>query len=275
MLDVCGIDWATTRARRFGVRLEVRASKGELEVVEVHDRLEEADVHRICGDATLDSVGVDVAFGWPRDFCRFVADWRPGEAEDTAPVEPNRFMFRRTDRVVSESGLGRPLSVSTNLLGRSAQSWTHQFLAEEGPERDQIDVLGAARRSDEDPPRLVEVYPKATLNAFQRHAATASALGLDTYDRRDVDARTALVAGLGPSVGLTGVEAASFASNEHRVDALLAAVATAIYASACRRQSELFRGWEVRRPSRRERDDARREGWIFFPLRDGRPAEGQ
>ncbi|MGM0556166.1 MAG: DUF429 domain-containing protein [Myxococcota bacterium] len=266
-MDVCGIDWATSKARRYAVRLAVSDQGESLELLDVWDKLSEDDVHEICSDRTLDSVGVDVAFGWPREFCGFVSDWRPGVADAVDAVEAGRFMFRRTDRLVSELGLGRPLSVSTNLLGRSAQSWTHYFLVEEGPDRAQIDVLGGARSQSDDPPRLVEVYPKATLNAMLAADESAAALGLDAYDRRDAESRQALLEGLERAAGLRGIEPADFASNEHRVDALLAALATAIYASACRSDTEKFRGWTVRRPDEHEESDARREGWIFVPVR--------
>lgn len=267
MLEVFGIDWATTKSRRYAVRLAVDVQAGALKLVEAQDKVDDAAVHAICADDALDSVGIDVAFGWPTEFCGFVADWRPGDGADIDAVEPNAFMFRRTDRVVSEAGLGRPLSVSTNLLGRSAQSWTHQFLADGGPEREQIDVLGDERGGSNGPPRLVEVYPKATLNALVQHASDEASSGLQNYNRRDATSRVELLHGLKRAVGLEGLEADTFGSNEHRVDALLAAIATAIYATACRDGQENFRGWSVRRPTKEERADARREGWIFVPTR--------
>lgn len=64
MIEVCGIDWSTAPERRFAVRLRVDSARRQMEVVEARGRLGDREVHAICGDTMLDSVGVDVAFGW-------------------------------------------------------------------------------------------------------------------------------------------------------------------------------------------------------------------
>ena len=111
--------------------------------------------------AQADKVGIDCPLGWPMDFLDFVIAHRdrtlPAGAGDRIPSR-DRLAFRTTDRHLRQQGMGQPLSVSTDRIGRAAMRAAGLLAAIERQTGDQVDRAGSGR--------IVEVYPAAALKRW-------------------------------------------------------------------------------------------------------------
>jgi hypothetical protein len=152
--------------------------------------------------------------------------------------------FRRTDFAVMAAG-GRPLSVSTNMLGVTALRCAHLQT------RWATEVwAGHASPRDGSGP-LVEVYPAAAMRAWGLQIA-----GYKNNPEIRYSVVAALTARLPSWLDLSGVVDRCLAS-DHVLDALVSAlVAYAVMTGA------------TRRAPAPEHDRALVEGWIHLPSRD-------
>ena len=160
--SVAGLDWATEPKARALVQLEVPEGRGPLAVLDVLPRVDSRGAPQRCADPAHAVVGVDIPFGWPRAFSRFVAGWRVAGG-GAAPPGPREFRCRLTDRAVKAELGKEPLSVSADRIAMGARAWVDLVAA--GGLAPRIDVSGSlcAER-----PTLIEVYPGATMVALRR-----------------------------------------------------------------------------------------------------------
>ncbi|HTE20120.1 MAG TPA: DUF429 domain-containing protein [Armatimonadota bacterium] len=253
---VCGIDWATQPSARAAVILEDGEAEGELAVGEIISPLTDERVRELCTSSDYQVVGVDTPFGWPAAFTQFVSGWTPTGPRTGEVPALCLFQYRLTDRIVCKEPQKRPLSVSSNLIGLSARAWV-DFVTQWGLSR-QIDV-GAG--DPEGMPRLIEVYPGATLAAL---FPAGGELKTDRY-KNDEEVRARVVDGLLRTFHIHCDEQQrrkliSHRSDSDNTDALLAALTCWCYLGK-------LDSWSARRPKDAEQDAARQEGWIFFPTR--------
>ena len=149
-----GIDLAAQPKTTAACAIEWRP--GEAEVAELERDLDDESLLELV--AAADKVGIDAPFGWPDRFVEAItahrdrAGW-PGRGADQ---DSYRFhlAFRRTDRKLIESGVRRPLSVSTDLIGVVAMRAANLLdsLAARG---EPVDRAGSGK--------VVEVYPAPAL----------------------------------------------------------------------------------------------------------------
>lgn len=258
-LRVAGIDWATQPKNRAAVALDI-GSAG-LACVRFQTPLDDAAAIAWCRDGFLAAVGVDIPFGWPSAFCRFVSEWRPHGAGEAGRVPADHdFRFRATDVAIHEALARRgvrkwPLSVSTDRIALATAAWVRVVGA--GGLGPQLDV-GTAQ--PERNPRLLEVYPGCMLALLARNWMEVDARGYK--DQPAVRAR--ILARLMEQFSLACVSEIEGAIGRpeggHVLDALLAALT----AWMCLRPPA---GWTVLTPCRQpERRAADQEGWIWAAL---------
>ena len=113
-----------------------------------------------------EKVGIDCPLGWPIEFLTFVT------GHCTRALNPHageripgrdRLAFRETDRHLRERGLGQPLSVSTDRVGRAAMRVAGLLAAIESDTAERVDRSGSGK--------IVEVYPAAALKQWSIQAA--------------------------------------------------------------------------------------------------------
>lgn len=248
MARILGIDWAVDAKDRAAVMLDV--STAGIEVVEVRATLSDDEAGSSCKGAAV--VAVDVPFGWPREFVDFVKRWKPSDGQP-APPPSDGFRLRQTDRRIRE--IKPPLSVSTDLIGLAARSWT-EVVARHllGPA---IDVEGSLKASG---PTIIEVYPAATL------VALGFSIDKPSY-KKDAGKRTTIVTDLAARFSISlGPHLAAIVRERDRADetdALVAALTGVLYLRTIAKTAP--RELEVVLPAASERDLARTEGWIFAP----------
>lgn len=198
----------------------------------------------VAAAVTSDMTAIDVPLGWPDDFVDAVVAhhhakaWPP--ASVTPPLDRLPLRYRLTDRVVMAGG-GRPLSVSSDLIGVAAMRGArlqHLLVAARVP----VDRSGVTGR-------VVEAYPAAALRTwglassrYKGHLNTAACRSLAL----DLAARSGRLGGAAASA-LEGCD-------DNGLDAFVCAlVARAALAGM------------TTRPSDDQLDVARREGWIHVP----------
>ncbi|MGH2923313.1 MAG: DUF429 domain-containing protein [Solirubrobacterales bacterium] len=149
-----GIDLAAQAKTTAACALEWRP--GEVGLTLLERGLDDEALLELIADA--DKAGIDAPFGWPDRFVDAVTAHRehrgwPGRG---AGQDSFRFhlAFRRTDRKLIETGVRRPLSVSTDLIGVVAMraATLLDALAARG---EPVDRAGSGR--------VVEVYPAPAL----------------------------------------------------------------------------------------------------------------
>jgi hypothetical protein len=259
---VCGLDWA---AQPPGRAAAVLASTGDaLRLVAFAIGLSDAGAAKYCRDTSFAAVGVDIPFGWPREFTRFIAEWRPGGGPIAAP-ESEAFRYRLTDRIVRDRLRKHPLSVSSDRISLAARSWV-TLVHREGLGA-QIDC-GLSPAPGAAPP-IIEVYPGAALSAI---CGARPAIRSDGY-KKDPTVRQTLLASLVAefNLDLNGKETAVIGAGARSdgFDALVAALVTAMYAG-------LVPGWTVYKPGPEiDPDLLRQEGWIFFPAPEAPATAGE
>lgn len=199
----------------------------------------EAALH--CDDAKLDvlvreagAVGIDAPLGWPEAFAAAVGNWTATRWGD--PAFQKSLRLRLTDIAVHAQTKLTPLSVSTDRIGLPAMR-AMALLARHG----------VTDRSGGDGP-FFEVYPAGSLKqwglrcrGYKGPESAAIAIRRELLD----ELRTAIP-------GLRVDDA--YAETDHAFDALIASLTTRV-AALGRTQS----------PLEKQRETARREGWIHLP----------
>jgi predicted nuclease with RNAse H fold len=191
-----------------------------------------------------DMTAIDVPLGWPDGFISAVVAHHRGEGWPPVSVVPPLdrlpLRYRLTDRVVMAGG-GRPLSVSSDLIGVAAMRGARlqDLLLAAGVPVDRSGVTG----------RVVEAYPAAALRAW--------GLASSRYKGRvNAAACRSLARELAARCGRLGAAAAAALEgcDDNGLDAFVCAlVARAVLAGL------------TTRPAEDEVEVARREGWIYVP----------
>jgi predicted nuclease with RNAse H fold len=196
--------------------------------------------------AEADKVGIDAPFGWPDEFVDAVVAHRdrgawPGSEEDQ-DVYRFHLSFRATDRRLIESGLRRPLSVSTDLIGVVAMRCAY-LLDALGARGERVDRAGSGK--------VIEAYPAPALGAW--------GLSATGYKSRVGAARLPeLLSGLAEQLSgleMTFQQREAAESDHNCFDALVASLVARAAALGLTQPPE----------SAEERDRAAREGWIHLP----------
>jgi len=250
-----GINWATEDEHRAMVVLGGCGGRACLR--KIRSPLTKEDVRGVCSDSKYSVVGVDVPFGWPKQFSDFVQPWSPAGSGGEAVPESDVFRFRKTDLIVRDELRKHPLSISSDRIALSARLWAEIVLKNNlGPH---IDTRGLPAASS---PTVIEVYPAATLRAFADQVN-------DKHYKREKDARVCLIKALVRDfkLNVTAKQQARVVGEREKdsdiTDALIAALTGLIYGGC-------FPQWTVRKPqSDAEREAAVKEGWIFFPVKVG------
>ncbi|HWC34446.1 MAG TPA: DUF429 domain-containing protein [Mycobacteriales bacterium] len=223
---VAVVEWAGRKARL----VEVLTSADDAAII---DRAVQAE-----------KTGIDCPLGWSDEFVAFLNDHHTGRVKTTSVDSVARLplRYRATDRYLIEQKLGRPLSVSSDLIGVCAMRAAGLLagMATAGIEVDRSGVRGG----------VAETYPAAAVRHWglaaggYKGASRTTALG-EMVDR--------LKKGL-PQLDLGQQEAICRASDD-AFDALVCAlVARAV--TQYRGTAQIPRGLAQR---------ARREGWIAVP----------
>ena len=248
-MRVLGIDWATDPKNRAACWLR-RQNAARWIVEELHDGVSDDEVVSLITSAQS-VVGVDIPFGWPREFAALVAVWTPHDGGEVPEADPYR--FRLTDRVVRDEGAKQPLSVSSDLISLATRVWC-TFVRNNGW-HDWIDTTGEA--DDAARKRLIETYPAASLCAFLGEYPTGY--------KKSKERRAEIAATLFEMFPLqiedeTALQGRNDKNGDHILDAFLCALTAGIAAGWSKE-------WDVRKPTKQERDLARHEGWMFFPVK--------
>jgi hypothetical protein len=241
-----GVDLAAAPERTGLAILVEDVTRGTLTVeLAVLGAADDEIVHSI---SRGDRSGVDVPFGWPESFVRFVAEHSGGTlvpVADSGPSWRRGLALRATDHAVrARTGLN-PLSVSTDRIAYPALRWANLAAR----------LRAAGHPMDPDGSGLAcEVYPAAALRTW--------GLPHRTY-KKDAhrEARAGLVGALEelvPWLDVTGHRDLCLAHDD-----VLDAVLSALVA----REVHLGR---THRPPAELLGAARREGWIHVPV--GPPA---
>ena len=262
-MQVVGIDWATTPMNRALVRLS--ASDAGVLVMTVEDRVSDARVRETCVDPAIRAVAIDAPFGWPKAFSRFVCEWALTASGGGRPPSSDLFRFRHTDRIVRDEVPKQPLSVSADRIALGTRAWL-DCVSDVGLHR-RIDVVG---EDDSSPPSIIEVYPGATAVQLWAGNRLGSAEREASY-KSDGAARRRLVEHVGRvfavDFGMWLDQIVSTGEDSDQTDAFMAAITALIHAHTVGSGAGIG-GWKARCPrSAEEREDALREGWIFFPVR--------
>ena len=190
-------------------------------------------------------IGIDCPLGWPTGFVDFVrrheqGSVRPSEAEDIAGRQ--HLALRRTDLFVTEQCGARPLSVSTDRIGRAAlrAAGLVAALASVGIAVDRTGRAG----------RVVEVYPAAALriwgHAHSKYKGSAGQGGLA--------ALVSAFCAAAPWLAVTPEHRAQMVGSDDAFDAVVAAVIARAVALRL-----------VLPIPRHDVATARVEGWIALP----------
>jgi len=251
MTVVIGLDWSTSAEGRSAI--EVRSHEEGIEVVNLHGAFTVTDsaVKRLASRCDVGVLAVDIPFGWPSGFTTFVERWTP--AAPTPVPTPAEFRYRVTDQVMWDATGKAPMSVSAEKFAMGARMWAE--LVHGGGWGSRVDVDGS--KVGNSPPPIVEVYPGATLRV----------LGFNKGYKGDKDKprrrREGYAAALVDRFNVTPPDCTSALSvTDNELDAFVAALTGLAYLGK-------LPGWTVAKPSDEQSAAAEREGWIFYPVRDG------
>jgi predicted nuclease with RNAse H fold len=194
--------------------------------------------------AAADKVGIDCPLGWSDEFVEFVNAHHTGRV-DTTPVDSfarTPLRYRATDLDLIEKNLGRPLSVSSDLIGvcamRAAGLLAAMTMA--GMEVDRSGVSG----------RVAETYPAAAIKHWNLGHAGYKGTAKTTALGEMVDQLKYVF----PQLDLGDFERICRASDD-AFDAVICAIvarATTVYRGTAQIPSGLIQR-------------AKREGWIAVP----------
>jgi len=227
---LAGIDFATASGETW---IAVGAERGGKLFVDSLGRVANAEIPARIAKARV--VGIDVPLGWPDAFQEAMRHHRA----DRPLALPSKFPSRLTDeRVARELGL-TPLSVAADLIGRCA--WQAASILAQCPHR--VNPVEPCSESS-----VIEVYPKAALRVL---AGKARFNELKRYKSgaQESEMRRRICEEI-----LPGLFFDAMLTSHDALDAVLA-----IYAAAA------FARGEVLFPADVEKEQASREGWIYYP----------
>lgn len=236
IMRTAGIDLATTNKRTAVCVVDWCES-----VVAVEFRADTTDegVIEVCGDVTVDKVGIDCPFGWPAPFVAATSAHALGQAWP-GRGHPDPAAFRRTlslrltDLRVQEKVPGAaPLAVAADRIGRTAMRCALL-----------LDALGPVDRSGRSG-RVAEVYPAASLRSWQLHLLKS----------KGPEVIIGQLEKLLPMLRFRPEARARCVKNDHAFDALVCALTARAVATGRTRLPVTHE--EVRR--------AAVEGWIHVP----------
>lgn len=268
-----GLDWAVQSKNRAAVCVE-RSHNAAIAVTSVTTPVSNEDAARLCISTENDVVAVDIPFAWPHTFADFVGSWTPQNVHRTTPPDSQPFRFRTTDHFVYQKTRKWPLSISSNLFALGARQWAAVVCMADLGSRIVVTRDDAASLK----PAVIEVYPGATLRVFENLPELAvfsrstrviergdEAVEAEFSYKSDPQTRRSLIRSLAKAFRLefderTKEALVSIGKKDHAADALLAAITGLIFLGA-------LADWTVVNPTDGQREDARREGWIFFPER--------
>lgn len=238
-----GIDLAAQPKTTGAALIEWRAD-GTAQIVELEVGADDARLLELIGRA--DKAGIDAPLGWPDAFVAAItshherAGW-PGRGEDQ---DAYRFQlsFRLTDRRLIESGLRRPLSVSTDLIGVVAMRAAN-LLDELAARGEPVDRAGSGK--------VFEAYPAPAMAGWRINAAGYKSRGGATRLPALLDAIEEGIGGL----GLSPAQRRMASSDHNALDAIVASLVARAAALG------LTQGPEPGEATER----AIREGWIHMP----------
>jgi predicted RNase H-like nuclease len=238
---VVGVDCATKEERiglaygvvQDGAVLELKratlGTAGESPATTIAGWIAEADNYVIAFDAPL---------GWPVALSSALAQHRAG---DPIEAEPERLFRRDTDRFVHRE-LGKlPLEVGADRIARTARSALELLQAIRTAMHAPLALCWLPGRSS----GAIEVYPAATL--ISRGISATGYKGDSSAGRK---ARAAIAERLSPEMS-SAPHRDLLVENDHLLDAVICTLAAADFA----------RGQAL---SPENRDNAEREGWIWF-----------
>lgn len=249
---------------------------GVINIIDIYYSISNDDARHWCAPDGNDVVAVDIPFAWPKYFREFVSKWIPFDHSNRAvsqPPDSTTFRYRTTDRFVHDRTNKWPLSVSSQLFALGAREWAE--VVHSGSLDSQI-VVTKRSLPHKRKPYIVEVYPGATLKAFENYKPL-SISGQSTrivemggkakekeysYKSDEITRRT-LVEKLLSAFQIQSDQAkqdrlVDEGEKDHATDALLAALTGLIFIDA-------IDMWTVIEPRDDQIEDARAEGWIFFP----------
>jgi predicted nuclease with RNAse H fold len=233
----CTVDWGKKSARV------------ETIVIGREDAGATEDAGLLTAIAAADRTGIDVPFGWPAAFVTAVT--RHDKGKRWQDEKRDALRFRETDRDLRERIVEvQPLSVSTEKLGVTALRAAALLdeLTRRGVNVDRAGLKGT----------VAEVYPAAALCRWIGHRCQYK--GRAPRDDRS-ELLSQLLAGLGEGFEMDVELRAQCAASDHAFDAFVCAlVARAVE----RGKTDL--------PRKRQREIARREGWIHVPAEGSLPA---
>lgn len=152
-----GVDLAAD-PKRTAVAV-VEWSGREAQLVELLTHADDEAIVKLAMDA--DKTGIDCPLGWSDEFVAFVNAHHAGHTSTTSvgPAARLPLRYRATDRYLIDQGLGRPLSVSTDLIGVCAMRAAGLLaaMATNGIEIDRSGVRGG----------VAETYPAAAVRHWQ------------------------------------------------------------------------------------------------------------
>ena len=195
--------------------------------------------------ARADKAAIDAPLGWPDEFVAAVSahqareGW-PGRGEDPDGYR-FRLSFRLTDRRLIESGVRRPLSVSTDLIGVVAMR-AAKLLDELASRGEPVDRGGSGK--------VLEAYPAPAMAGWNVNAAG--------YKGKGPNRLPILLEALEEGVGGLGIDPL-----QHRLATTDHNALDAIVASLVARAAAL--GLTAGPEPGEEADRAAREGWIRMP----------
>lgn len=196
-------------------------------------------LHRIDG---AEAVGIDVPFGWPDAFVRFVTQHQ-ADAQSIADRDADAWRrdlaYRLTDRMVAQQLRKQPLSVATDRIGLAAMR-ASSLLAAIRDAGEPVDRAGGTR--------ITEVYPAGALKAW--------GLPFSGYKAGNAANRIALVErlrGAAPWLEL-GAFDAQVRADDDALDAVIASLVARAHALG---------HWTP--PTDEQAAQASREGWMIIP----------
>jgi hypothetical protein len=193
-----------------------------------------------------DKIGIDVPFGWPRDFVGAVNSHH--KHSDWPDVDKDHLRYRATDREVYEKTGRPPLSVSSDRIAVPAMRAAPLLTRMAGPT---IDRAGMGK--------LVEVYPAAALRRWNLVAEGYKGKKAKKTAKR-LDLVKQVIEKAGDKLQISAKARAACEDNDNVLDAVIAAfVARAKAAGLCDVIPEAAQ------------DFASEEGWIALPATDSFP----
>jgi predicted nuclease with RNAse H fold len=218
----------------------VEWSRGEARISAVEVNQTDDDIAAACEHAH--KVGIDCPLGWPEPFIDFVTahrDRAPLAAHDLAGRQD--LAYRMTDLVLIEDKTGKPLSASTDRIGRAAMR-AAGLLAALSRDHD-VDRAGSGL--------VVEVYPAAALKHWGlTHRKYKEKKGTEERKKLLKELRGSLPA-------LTFARAEDKAICQDSDDALDAVVCAVIARAVAL--------GEATTPTHDQAERAKTEGWIAVP----------